>query len=43
MNNTDEYVAPSVERLGTVADLTQAHNLMNSDGGGMANDADSNP
>jgi hypothetical protein len=43
MNEPDEYVAPTVERLGTVADLTEASHLMNSDSGAMANTAFSNP
>ena len=42
MNNTDEYEAPAIKRLGTVAEMTAASNLMNSDHGGIANDAFSN-
>jgi hypothetical protein len=41
MNESDDYVAPTVEPLGTVADLTEASHLMNSDGTGM-NNANSN-
>jgi hypothetical protein len=42
MNNTDEYEGPAIKRLGTVAEMTAASNLMNSDHGGIANDAFSN-
>jgi len=42
MNNTDEYEAPAIKPLGTVAEMTAAATLTNSDGGSMANDAYSN-
>jgi hypothetical protein len=43
MNTPNNYVAPVVERLGTVAELTEAAGLTNSDNGQVANNAYSNP
>jgi len=43
MDNTDEYEAPAVKRLGTVAEMTAASNLHNADNSGLANSAFSNP
>jgi len=41
--NPTNYKAPQIERLGTVADLTEAAGLVNSDNGKESNNAFSNP
>jgi hypothetical protein len=43
MHNPNTYEAPAVEALGTVAELTEAAGLTNSDNGLVANNAFSNP
>jgi hypothetical protein len=43
MNPTDAYEAPSLERVGTVDELTAASGLTNSDNHVTANNAFSNP
>ena len=43
MNTPNNYEAPAVERLGTIAELTEAAGLTNSDNGLVANNAFSNP
>jgi hypothetical protein len=41
--NPTNYEAPQIVRLGTVAELTEAAGLVNSDNGQVANNAFSNP
>lgn len=43
MTNNDAYEAPTVERVGSVAEVTAAAGLVNSDDGLHANNAFSNP
>jgi hypothetical protein len=41
--NPTNYEVPQIERLGTVADLTEGGHLADSDTGNLANNAFSNP
>jgi hypothetical protein len=43
MDTTTNYEAPRLDRLGSVAELTEAASLVNSDNGLQANNAYSNP
>ena len=43
MNTPTNYQPPAIERLGTIAELTEAAGLVNSDDGLVANNAYSNP